>query len=1541
MLPGGKHPPGNAPPWVFCLLFFLLPCFFPGPLYGFPDFHWEAPEIFSAPPGSFPVSAFNGRLSVVAWQESESSPGGVGNGWIRIALGIKKPGEPWELRRDVGGVYPYWGTEPAILSLALDQKDRILISAAVSSSQWELLLSDDGGASFRVYRIDGDYDNAFPPRLFTASDGGLLLFVTRRSGPASSLYYARSEDGLSWSPFELFSEGPDLPLDFQPAHAARAGADYVMFRAPPAGGDGRSPSQLFLKTSADGGRTWSAPRIFTDFYDVSPGAGLSPGLFENRQPHLLAAGENLFVVWERQSGDGSPQIYGAFMDAGGGLIGTAQRINSETASCAKPRAFLYEGEPMVVWVDKRRVYNHVFLARREGTGWRNFDLSGSSGEISSVCPVPDPGGLFLFWQGITQDASRIYILAPDTSVRAPRIITQNFVSGQRSRGDRVRISWNVPADPAGIMGFSYLWSKDPAALPPRRIMIDAGESAFREEIAPEDGTWYFTLMARDFAGNWSPPSQVAYIRDTTPPPAPRVKLPDLDAGGYLPSNTFTLRWDPPPAPDVAGYTWTLHYLGPPELFSSLNARDFAAAAERQFPDFSSLSPRIMGTERTLSYTNQDNGVWCFVISSIDQIGNAGPPSRVFFRTNKYIPHTEVSYVDVRRDRSGEPDIHIMGRGFTEEGRIRRLILDRDGEAPYDRELFWGLGEYQILSDREIAGLVIGDLPAGQYRIGIEHPRRGLYLSPPLVSLDERGTVKTGGYSEVWKPSWRIRDERRYIFDLTFLIILAIFMFCGIGFIVTLRGIGDVIAESAVMRLDAAALITGDFMPSEKKKRLARIKRRGAGLRVKLASFTIILILLVVMMVSAPLYVIMTRTQQETLLRSLWDRSAVLLEGLGSGARAYLPSGNILELSLLPDQSTAIPEARYVTITGYGSGETIFDDHVWATNDPDILSKIDTAQFQPGVSRLRDMLSPRLEGIARELNDRARQEVGDLSAGIADLNREATALALRSDDGSRARLNDIRAAIQALEARLTEGLTGISREIGSEPVYSPDKPASESSTIYIFFKPVMFRQGTEDTYFRGLIRLEVSTESILTRIIAEQRELLWVILIVALAAMAIGTIGALIFSTLIIRPIRKLVSHVEQIRDTEDKTRLGGLDIQIGSQDEIAVLGNTINDMTQGLVKAAIASQELSIGKEFQKKFIPLELDREGNKLTAGYKDTENAHFFGYYESAKGVSGDYFDYQDLDGRYFAIIKCDVAGKGIPAALIMIQVATMFLNYFKAWKPTEQGMHIEEVVYQINDFIETLGFKGRFAAFTLCLFDSQTGLLRFCNAGDNLIHIFDASEGRIKTIILPETLAAGVLPNFLVESKAGYAVQTQTLDPGDILLLYTDGIEEAKRNFRDRDFKEMLCAEGDAPRDTPHANHVVGQGNEELGGDRIEALINAVMNRETYTLYKYHNPEGEIELRFDFSSCAGNVDELIMALVSVEKIFRCYKNPRAGEDDRVLVDRKIDHFLKEHFLQYRIYCAHTRECPGNEAYMYYTHLNEDELYDDLTILGIKRK
>jgi serine phosphatase RsbU (regulator of sigma subunit) len=386
-------------------------------------------------------------------------------------------------------------------------------------------------------------------------------------------------------------------------------------------------------------------------------------------------------------------------------------------------------------------------------------------------------------------------------------------------------------------------------------------------------------------------------------------------------------------------------------------------------------------------------------------------------------------------------------------------------------------------------------------------------------------------------------------------------------------------------------------------------------------------------------------------------------------------------------------------------------------------------------------------------------------------------------------------------------------------------------------------------------------------------------------------------------------------------------------------------MKRGLINTARETYDLSIGKEIQKRFIPLDLDKGGNKLTTGLVDTPFARFFSYYEGAKGISGDYFNCQNLDGRFFALATCDVAGKGVPAALIMILVATMFTTFFKTWKNTAENLDISLLAYKINDFIESLGFEGRFAALMLCIFDSQTGVLRLCNAGDNIIRWYDGAQKRLKRAQLCESPAAGVFSNKIVEAGGSYKTQTMQLKSGDILLLYTDGIEESKRSFRSASFDEIACAEGSGAPGTAHGNHVTGEKSEQMGWDRSEAIVNAVQSGGKYTLTKYHNPEAGAPLEFDFALCGKDADSVIMALVSVEKVFRFYKDARAssrtGAPHKVLADKKVDAFLKKHFLQYKNYCMWKEEESANSAYIYYLGLSEDNQYDDITLLAVQKK
>ncbi|MFW6368783.1 MAG: PP2C family serine/threonine-protein phosphatase, partial [Spirochaetota bacterium] len=324
---------------------------------------------------------------------------------------------------------------------------------------------------------------------------------------------------------------------------------------------------------------------------------------------------------------------------------------------------------------------------------------------------------------------------------------------------------------------------------------------------------------------------------------------------------------------------------------------------------------------------------------------------------------------------------------------------------------------------------------------------------------------------------------------------------------------------------------------------------------------------------------------------------------------------------------------------------------------------------------------------------------------------------------------------------------------------------------------------------------------------------------------------------------------------------------------------------------------------------------------------DHIEFFGYYEGAKGVSGDYFNYLQIDSEHYAIIKCDVAGKGVPAALIMVEVATLYLSYFRSWNVSKVD-EMPEIVETINDLLEERGFKGRFAAFTLAILNIRTGLVRICNAGDTLLYTYRAASGQLEQTTLPSMPAAGVFPSDLMPN--GFPQVNHQLEVGDILVLFTDGLEEAQRHLRDEEFKVMWTKDSDG-------NDV---DNEEFGIPRINEIVRAVESRGVYRLERKLNPVPE-DLVFDFSQLEPTGENAVLALIAIEKVFRLVPDPTATGEDRVYVDVVVDEFLSRTFNAYPEYFRYHDESRSNENYRVYSHLMEEEQYDDLTVLSVRKK
>ncbi len=522
-------------------------------------------------------------------------------------------------------------------------------------------------------------------------------------------------------------------------------------------------------------------------------------------------------------------------------------------------------------------------------------------------------------------------------------------------------------------------------------------------------------------------------------------------------------------------------------------------------------------------------------------------------------------------------------------------MDRDGKAPMDQT--WGPDQFRIVNNGLIEGITLTNYDEGSYRVGVVHSRRGLTLTPPLITLDAFGTVKLGDFAAAsYTTPWEAGTRPAFTLSAGRLLVWLLMAFLAFAIVASAGRVVTVAREARELREQVFAVVSGAAVGKEKLMR--ELKSRGMSLRVKFTLLIVVLVILVVLMISVPLSVGMVRTQTRNLAQGLEQRAHVLLGSISAAAGPFILDQDPLSLDNLTNQITAMREAEFATITGItprgsdrpGAGE----EYAWASNDKDIGAKIGGGELQPGLSVLKDEVSAALPDVRAKVQSRAEAEVGSLVQELEKQLKDLDAVT-GVDAASRAQKEQIGKSAAGLESRINRQLRVIAGEVGSLPEFRYDQLESR----YVFYQPIVFRVRGSDIYFRGLVRLSVSATAILKEIEDTTRNLIGTIGLIALGAIGLGAIGALILASITIGPIRRLAQGVATIRDTENKEDLKDHRIEIRQKDEIRLLADTINEMTQGLVKAAIADHELKLGKDIQKMFLPLTVDATGRKGATG------------------------------------------------------------------------------------------------------------------------------------------------------------------------------------------------------------------------------------------------------------------------------------------------------------------------------------------------------
>jgi len=751
----------------------------------------------------------------------------------------------------------------------------------------------------------------------------------------------------------------------------------------------------------------------------------------------------------------------------------------------------------------------------------------------------------------------------------------------------------------------------------------------------------------------------------------------------------------------------------------------------------------------------------------------------------------------------------------------------------------------------------------------------------------------------------------------------------------------------------------------KKNNLMMKRSRIFSLRFKFISFMFLMVLNIMFLLFFYLKDYITDEKRKDLLNKLYKNTTLLLNGSSISAAYNLidPAENRLNLGSIPDQMTTSMEdkAMFLTITSENikdkkEKKNINDfEIIWGSNDPHIIKEnnkkydqiidnsykrdIDTEKFQLGISIINDDFRENIEKIKEKIDNFMHKELDILSKDLNEAKKERLSIINNLNFIEDKKISALDNKIKSIEKEINKKIFE-NENIYSSPEFNINLEKEDIKDFYIFYKPIIFTNN-DDRYFRGLIRLGISTKSIQKEIIISESILLKNILIIFIISIIFSLIVAFILANIIIKPIKTIVKGIEIVSKTEYKKTLKNFHIKVNSKDELRDLAEALNRMIKGIVKAAEENQQLTMGKDMQKQFIPLRVIKEGKKDTTGGFKAKHCEFFGYYEGAKGVSGDYYYYEKIDKQNYAIIKCDISGKGISAGIIMVEVAALFNSFFRDWNKKDQkykeSKYLVDLVYLINDAIASRGYKGKFAALTTVVFNEITGKLKICNAGDTLLHIYRDREQKMQQITLNKCPAAGMFSSKDSFLSPKFIEEYDILNRGDFLLLFTDGIEEAKRLQRSENgkvLKNIIVSR------TGTEEYV--EKEEEFGIPRIHDLVEHIMSRKIYLLQK-ENSLLEDFLLFDFSKKDSDIYDVVMGLISVEKIFRQIEYAKVSEYDIINIDIKIEQYLKEVFNVFDQYFINSEKALSEEdamIYNRYSYMKEDDQYDDLTILAIKK-
>lgn len=244
------------------------------------------------------------------------------------------------------------------------------------------------------------------------------------------------------------------------------------------------------------------------------------------------------------------------------------------------------------------------------------------------------------------------------------------------------------------------------------------------------------------------------------------------------------------------------------------------------------------------------------------------------------------------------------------------------------------------------------------------------------------------------------------------------------------------------------------------------------------------------------------------------------------------------------------------------------------------------------------------------------------------------------------------------------------------------------------------------------------------------------------------------------PIVKLSHVVEKYGKGDFEAELP----PITSNDEVGILTQAFYSMKDNLLNLLKIQKENA--KEEQKRASELEIATkiQASVLPINFPQTTHFDIYASMEPAKEVGGDFYDFFFIDENHFAFLIADVSGKGIPAALFMMNAKSLLKSNLLS------GYPLSIAINKTNNELCAANNVGMFLTAFIAILNTATGEIEYVNAGHNppVVKLNDKYE-YLKS---ESNLVLSAMENYEYKSSNIF------LKPEDSILLYTDGVTEAQ-------------------------------------------------------------------------------------------------------------------------------------------------------------------